>query len=466
LISARRVSPWCALTFARPGPVRQAFPFQLFHAMSGDRPERPYFPGVGVLAFVPDRWEACWQPRHQVLARLARYFHVLWVTPPIWWRERFRNSSRAAEVYDGNGAAIEAGFGVFRPPRWLPEVGRPAFLANWTTGERLRRARGVLQARGCTTTIVYIWRPSFGGFLSLVPHDLSCYHIDDEYSFSEVEKPLDPNERRLISAVDQVFIHSPALLKKKGDLNTNTAFVPNGVDYGAYATPQSEPADLKQIPHPRIGYVGRIKRQLDLALLRSLAGRHAEWSFVLVGPVESLGQAQADMRELSAMPNVHTLGPKPVHKLPAYAQHLDVCMLCYAINDYTKFIYPLKLHEYLASGRPVVGSPIESLREFGGVVRLAHGVDEWSSALSDALNPAASDPGEIERRRRIAREHDWDRLVDVIARTLCRRLGAQYLEQFGRIPSNNRFVLQRDSLAAPTAPEAVRSLSELPAGRL
>src|SRR5262249_50847617 len=159
----------------------------------------------------------------------------------------------------------------------------------------------------------------------------SCYNIDDEYTFSEVEKPLDEHEARLISRVDQVFIHSLALLEKKGKLNPQTLLVPNGVDYYAYATPQSEPADVKPIPHPRIGYVGRIKRQLDLSLLSALAQRQRKWSFILVGPQSSIGEHITLIQELSRLPNVYFLGSKPVRMLPAYTQHLDVCMLCYAV---------------------------------------------------------------------------------------------------------------------------------------
>jgi glycosyltransferase involved in cell wall biosynthesis len=412
--------------------------------------ERPCLPDVGVLAFVPDRWEIPWQPRHQVLARLARYFHVVWVTPPVWWRNQLRNSPRQAEVFGTTAAAGESGLNIFRPPQWLPEIGRPAALAGWTTRERLRRARRILERRGCRKTIVYIWRPSFAHLLNLVPHDLSCYHIDDEYTFSEREKPLDDSEARLISSVDQVFIHSPALMAKKGHLNANTVSIPNGVDYAAFATPECEPVDLAQIPRPRVGYVGRIKQQLDLPLLLTLARRHAGWSFVLIGPVENLGPSAGVMRELRALPNVRLLGPKRVQQLPAYAQHLDVCMLCYVVDDYTKFIYPLKLHEYLATGRPVVGAPIESLRDFAGVVRLATGADEWSRALSDALAPSASSANEVARRRGVAREHDWDGLVHVIARTLCSRLGSQYRDRLTAI------AVDTDSMPPPArvpAPE-------------
>jgi glycosyltransferase involved in cell wall biosynthesis len=105
-------------------------------------------------------------------------------------------------------------------------------------------------------------------------------------------------------------------------------------------------------------------------------------------------------------------------------------MLCYEMNGYTKFIYPLKLHEYLASGRPVVGSPIRSLQDFAHVIRLARTTDEWSQAIQDSLSPAACSAEQVEARRRIARQHDWDRLVGLIAQTLCSRLGPAYRERF------------------------------------
>jgi glycosyltransferase involved in cell wall biosynthesis len=264
--------------------------------------------------------------------------------------------------------------------------------------------------------------------------DLSCYHIDDEYTFSAVGKSIEKREASLISRVDQVFIHSPALLEKKGKLNPQTTFVPNGVDYRAYATPRGEPPDLKPIPHPRMGYVGIIKQQLDLPLLAALAENHRQWSFVLVGPQGRDGQLAASIQRLSQMPNVYFLGGKPVDVLPAYVQHMDVCMLCYEVNEYTRFIYPLKLHEYLASGRPVVGSPISSLQEFAHTIRLAQTLDDWSTALSDMLAPVHHSSTQIEARRRIARQYDWNTLVARIARTMCNRLGPSYVERFDRIP--------------------------------
>ena len=384
----------------------------------------PLYPEVGVLGLVPECWGGPWMPRHHVMSRLARYFHVVWMDPTPGWREVWRSKVR------GEAFPAAPGFHHYQAPRWLPLFFRPRFLAELTARARLRQAAALLRARGCRRLVLYVWRPELGAALDQVRHDLSCYHIDDEYSFSDAERPIDPAEAALLARADQVIIHSPALLEKKSTRDHRTAFVPNGVDYAAYATQQPEPDDLRDIPHPRIGYVGMIKQQLDFRLLHALAEQHPAWNFVLVGPDHSLGD-QAPLRaSLAQRANVAFLGGKPPAALPAYTQHLDVCLMCYRVNDYTKFIYPLKLHEYLAAGRPTVGAPIRTLRDFAHVVELAETPAEWSAAIARGLEREASTPERSEARRAAARRHDWDQLVAQVAKLLAEKLGAPYAARF------------------------------------
>lgn len=393
--------------------------------------DAPLVPDVGVVALVPDTWGGPWQPRHHILIRLAKVFPVVWVNPAPYWRSLLPGAPADDWGFDFDGAT-PPGFRIYTPEAWLPEVFRPPAVARWMRRERLRRARRLLQRQGCRKTILYLWRPEYARALDLVEHDLSCYHIDDEYTFSPVEQPLSTLEAALIQRVDQVFIHSQGLLDKKGHLNPHTRYVPNGVDYRSYSTPHPEPDDLAKIARPRIGYVGLIKPQLDLGLIEVLAGRHPTWSFVLVGPAPDKEPLVTRVRTLGAMPNVHLLGPKPVSALPAYAQHLDVCLLCYAMDDYTKYIYPMKLHEYLATGRPVVGAPIRSLQAFDDVVMLARTPAEWSAAIAAALDPEARSPSRVAARRAVAQEHDWERIVREISGTMAERLGASYWERLER----------------------------------
>ncbi len=376
---------------------------------------------IGVIALVPDHWGPPWSVRHHVLWRLSRHFTTVWIDPAPTWRAAWSNrrvdtQPSVCEYGDAPGLLI------YRPSGWLPRLHRLAFLARLTERLRLRHARRLLKDAGCDRFVLYLWRPDLGAALDLVRHDLSCYHIDDEYTFSETEQPVSASEMQLLQRADLVIVHSTALLEKKGRINPHTIHIPNGVDYRAYSTPAAPPADLAAIPQPRIGYIGVIKTQLDLELLRNLAQRHPDWSIVLVGPVGYLGSRAELYRRLCEMPNVHALGPRPLQQLPAYIQHMDVCMLCYRLDDYTRYIYPAKLHEYLASGRPIVGSPIRALDDFRDVITIAASADEWSDAIERALLHDDADEVRKKQRQRIAAGYEWNQLVSRIARSFVEQI--------------------------------------------
>ncbi|HET7585016.1 MAG TPA: glycosyltransferase [Gemmatimonadaceae bacterium] len=379
----------------------------------------PRSPEIGVIGLVYHPWSRMHATVHPLLLRLADYYHVVYVDPPHQWRDALRPRT---PLDTSEEQRTHPGFQVYRPDRWLPRFYRPAWLAHLTFRARLRRARSLLAARGCRRFVLYIFHPQFAGALDLLPHDLSCYHLEDEYSFSSEEQPISAEEAALLARVDQVFIHSRALVAKKGQLNPHTAQIPNGVDFAAYATPVDEPADLAHIPHPRIGYTGRIKRQLDWTLIAALAARRPEWSFVFVGAVNQHPELAPVLDALRRRPNVHFLGGKTTRELAAYPQHFDVCIMPYVLDAYTRYIYPLKLHEYLASGRPVVGTPIPALEEFHDVVAVARTPDEWDAALAGYL-AQRDDPAAREARRAVARRFDWDALTAEIADTFAARLG-------------------------------------------
>lgn len=397
--------------------------------------EPPRFPDVGVMALPHHTWSQHWMGSHHVLVRLAKYFHVVWVQPAAEWRDVVLQRRQVASTPIAE--SLRPGFSVYYPELWLPKLYRPRSLANWTFDQRLRRARRRLAKRGCRRIIVYLLHPQCGRALSSIPFTISCYQIDDEYSFSSTETPLDGAEARIIESVDQVFIHSPALLEKKGRVNPHTALVPHGVDYHAYASPVSEPPDLSGIPHPRIGYTGVLKKQLNWPLLCHLASTHPEWSFVFVGYQAPHPEVADFVAQLSGWSHVHFLGRKSVNELARYPQHFDVSIMPYRVDDYTKYISPLKHQEYLAAGQPVVAAPIRSLLDFAGVIRLASTRDEWSTALSQSLSPDAVSTDQVQSRRGLARQFNWDNIVHDIARSLCDRLGSPHKEQFGALTPKN-----------------------------
>ncbi|HHI92018.1 MAG TPA: glycosyltransferase [Gammaproteobacteria bacterium] len=391
----------------------------------------PCMPDVGITAIVPDEWGGPWESRHQVLIRLAKYFNVVWVNPVGWWNEAWFGP-RSDRFLSAKSQDLPCGFSVFEKSYYFPSFGKP-WIDYASEYIRLAVARKTLRARGSRTHVLYVWRDSFFSAMDRGRYDVSCYHIDDEYTFSAVDLPIRPREENLIKRVDQVFISSPALMAKKGHLNAQTARIPNGVSIQEYITPKDEPEDMVDIPHPRIGYVGIIKRQLNIDVLLEIAKRHPEYSFVFVGPKRSdLRDDGAKWEKLESLSNAYFVGGKPVFELPAYTQHMDVCMLCYSINDYTKYIYPLKLHEYLAAGKPIVGAPLESLQEFPEYIHFAETADEWAAGIQQALSDSSQSREMVNARKNIAREHDWDVLVSRIAFKICENLGPDYVARLSK----------------------------------
>ncbi len=63
------------------------------------------------------------------------------------------------------------------------------------------------------------------------------------------------------------------------------------------------------------------------------------------------------------MPGVQYRGAVPHEGLPASLAGVDAYVLPYEINNLTKGISPAKTYECLATGKPVVASPLPALRE-------------------------------------------------------------------------------------------------------
>ena len=115
----------------------------------------PRFPDVGVLGLVYHPWSEQWQTPHNVLTRLGRFFHVVWVNPPHGWRQipaLVRRQKCSVESVPGI-----ASFHVYRGALWLPKFYRPDWLASFTFRQRMNRARRLLASMGCKRFVLYLW---------------------------------------------------------------------------------------------------------------------------------------------------------------------------------------------------------------------------------------------------------------------------------------------------------------------
>lgn len=368
---------------------------------------------VGVLAVTGGSWNGIWTTRHFMLSNLAHYFRVAWLEPPVHWRGvRSSLGSTSAKSTEMEVRYVETsglpGVTKVQPLAALPDFYRPARIRRAVRAKRYQLGARSLRHAGCERVLLHIWRPEFVDALdSRAYFDGVIYHIDDDYSFSDTLEPISMAEQRLLEEADAVILHSPGLADRKGAINKATYMVSNGVDFELYSQSFAVPADLMNIPGPRVGYAGVIRSHLDISLIRELAERRPDWSFVLVGPLGHLGRYEAEISRMEQLPNVYFLGYRDPGELPAYEQHFDVCIMPYRQTTYTDCINPLKLYEYLACGKPVVGAPIRTLRDFDHVISLACGVEDWVEKIELCLSSEFGEQQKVSNRRSVASNYDW-----------------------------------------------------------
>jgi len=127
--------------------------------------------------------------------------------------------------------------------------------------------------------------------------------------------------------------------------------------------------------------------------------------------------------ELNQMVTDHNLkeqviltGRRPYSEIPTLLAAADVCLMPSLENETTSEIVPMKIYEYLASGKPVVASRLPGLvAEFGSDSGIIYS-DGPLDALDKAIDLKAQ-PEEVERLSQAGRDTavqnaDWKKITD------------------------------------------------------
>jgi glycosyltransferase involved in cell wall biosynthesis len=254
-----------------------------------------------------------------------------------------------------------------------------------------------------------LWVGNLGAVQTLqkLKGKLVVYDCTDKFDKSRYIKA-----KELMKSLDEVMIEQadliicvskPLFRYYQSRASHKVHYLPHGVDFKHFASlaykPQQPPLELRNIPHPIIGYYGTLTEANDVGLLQYCVKHKPEWSFVLVGNI-----TEGDYRAVLSFPNVHALGYKPYEELPAYAACFDVCILFWKVYEWIHFCSPLKTKEYLALGKPVVSVRIPEIEEeFSDVISVASNQEEFLAALGDELRTDSPE----KKRIRQAKVHNF-----------------------------------------------------------
>ncbi|HEY3216722.1 MAG TPA: glycosyltransferase [Candidatus Eisenbacteria bacterium] len=364
------------------------------------------------------RWGYFRTRKQFLLSRFPERWRVFFAQPPAVgghdpWRPRREGRVTCFTVpflKPGTTSAIYQAVTSLKP-------GRAAI--EWVAEQWLRLALGRLGVE--PRPVLLVSNIYCARVVSRLARRLAFYDFNDSpFQFAKTPPWAQGYWLRTLDEMDALFVVSEHYRRwLAGETTRELIPLGNGVEFDHFATPRPVPPDLEALPAPRIGYVGLLSHFLDFAALEALRQARRGGTLVLIGPGSPATAAQ--VRQLVARPGVALLGPKPYAELPAYMQALDVAVIPFRAQDpFVQGINPNKVYQYLASGAPVITTPILDLDPVPPHLQFAAGPEAMAAAAGAALE-APPDPG---ARRALARAHDWgplaERMVDEIERRLSR----------------------------------------------
>jgi glycosyltransferase involved in cell wall biosynthesis len=369
--------------------------------------------------------ESAWTAAQQVAYQLTRYGRVLVVNPS-------RGPGDILKSGRGSGASspglkrVSDNLRIFTPFAPLPFSARCRISEAVNRFFLRKKLRALASAWEFSKFQLWILSPRAAFLAGRLGEEKLIYKCDgDPATFPWLRgrrKKILAEEERLLRKADLVFCTSPTIAERKSAFNPHTFVVRLGVDTELFSRVFSRstppPDDIKDIPEPRIGYVGALDGyKVDFNLIEKVAELRPDWHWVLIGREgTSDGTTTADLPRAR---NIHYLGPRPRREIPRYLKYCQVLAVPYKLNNYTKDLTTLKMFEYMATGRPIVAAPLPNFQAMEPLIKLASSPREFAEALEKGLKD--KNPSLSKRRKERAEDNSWrrqvERMLELIARS-------------------------------------------------
>ena len=355
-----------------------------------------------LIVFAED-WGGLPSSTQHLIKQLAKSRKVVWINsiglrqPTFSLRDVKRAWAKltaASSSTEKNNAANNAtnktpaptpsqhGFHVIHPRTIpAPRSGVARYIAKQLL---LLQIKPIIKSAQLTNPILWTSLPTAVDFAGQLNETALVYYCGDDFSgLTGVDHhTVVQREQALCEKADLIMASSQILVDKLS--STKTQLLTHGVDYSLFSTPCERAQDLPNDGRPIAGFYGSISAWLDIELLQTTIEKMPNWHFIFIGNIEIDASQIKQLEQLQAIHNVSFLGPRAHHQLPTYSQHWTASMLPFIDNAQIQACNPLKLKEYLATGRPIISTKFAAIKPYTGLVQIA----ESSDAMVEALQAA------------------------------------------------------------------------------
>ncbi|QFT88408.1 Putative teichuronic acid biosynthesis glycosyltransferase TuaH [Bacillus sp. THAF10] len=227
--------------------------------------------------------------------------------------------------------------------------------------------------------------------------DWIIYDCVDEFAdWMKYEEEMIEVANAVTCTAERIFLRL-----KKAYPNKKIELLPNAYDesMGLHlpASKSSPFHDRKQI-----GYIGAWAPWIDDLLVKRLARTFNDDEIVIIG----VGFGRKF--NLGYLSNVTYLGHLPHHQLGTYLKEMSVCIIPFKITPVTLATNPVKMYEYLATGKPVISTALPECVLAQPYVDIGRNHSDFVTKVKYRLEH----PGDSTGRQRFALSNTWKHRIN------------------------------------------------------
>lgn len=243
--------------------------------------------------------------------------------------------------------------------------------------------------------------------------------MDDHLAFPNANtKTVKRDELELIRRANKVLFSAEYLKDKVLDRyriqNNQCIVVNNATSIDNNATKRDIPEDviriiekIKEISNPLI-YIGTISEWFDFDLMIKVLENNPEYNLVLIGPESSIVPTHPQIHCLGSVKHEYIFNIMPL----AYA-----LVMPFKVIELIKSVNPVKLYEYIFTGRPVIASRYGETEQFKDFVYLYNNEMDFSTVLKTIKNTTIPEAYK-DKCKLFVSNNTWDNRYEQIKRYL------------------------------------------------
>ncbi|MEW6730037.1 MAG: glycosyltransferase [Acidobacteriota bacterium] len=387
--------------------------------------------GHSIVCFAGEDW---WyhhpHSKNHIMKRLARHNRVMFINsismglPSVRSRDFFTKIRRKLKSYLKFVRRSPEGIWVVTPivaPFYSSRSAR--WLNKWLLILQLRLLMLLL---GMRTPVLWIAIPTAKDVIGKLAESLLIYQVSDKYDANDMDHGARKSlirelHQQMLSQADIIYYSGKRLFAEANEFREKSYLLEQAVDFEHFAAVTREPCPppapaIAAITKPILGYFGAIESWLvDQELVRYVSRHRPHWQWVFIG------RKMTQTLEIESLPNVHFLGPQNYYQLPNYAAQFDICVLPWVTdNEFVNYGSAIKVREYLATGKPVVITPLYEYESLDGLLHIARSPEHFIELIEQALTEKDIDARAL--RQAAVANSTWDARVEEVSQLIERML--------------------------------------------